>query len=120
MQIKTQKIGKFETVRLEIEGTKSGKGHRTELRLTVWYTDAKGARLLEEYIQTAGKSSLSVSYEKQAQQADLPGVEKDDDAQGSLDDEADTGCVACNNGIPLVGKTDVHTSGALCTAVSLQ
>lgn len=95
-------ISKFKTVRLELEG-KKGKGHRTELRFTVTSMDVKGARKLEEYILTAGKSKLIVSYEKQAKQEDLPGV--------------DSGCVACNNGIPLMdGNDKKHESGAKCTA----
>ena len=74
IQLETRQVSKFLTVRLELDG-KSGKGHRTQLRFTVSFADPKGARKLEEYMLTCAKSTLVVSYEKQAQQADLPGVE---------------------------------------------
>jgi hypothetical protein len=67
-------INRFNVVRLELEQSR-GKGHRMELRFTVHFTDVAGARKLEEYIQTCGKSSLAVSYTKRAVQEDLPGVE---------------------------------------------
>ena len=84
IQLETSKVGKFEVVRLELE-TSKGKGHRKELRFQASFSDIKGARKLEEYILTAGKSTAVVSYTKQAQQADLPGVEVRDDAQGTID-----------------------------------
>src|ERR1700748_2294809 len=55
LTLDSQKIAKFETVRLELEN-KKGKGYRTELRFTVWFQDPKGARKLEEYLLTCGKS----------------------------------------------------------------
>lgn len=79
----TSKVAKFELVRREIEG-KKGKGHRQELQFSVWFPDVKGARKLEEYMLTCGKSTLSVSYQKQAQQADLPGAAVKEDLQESL------------------------------------
>jgi threonyl-tRNA synthetase len=79
----TNKVAKFELVRREIEG-KKGKGHRQELQFTVWFQDIKGARKLEEYLLTCGKSTLSISYTKQPQQADLPGVEANPNEQGEL------------------------------------
>lgn len=83
MQLDITRVSKFLTVRLELEG-KQGKGHRTELRFTAYFADPKGARKLEEYMLTCSKSSLVVSYEKQAQQADLPGVEVRDDGQQDI------------------------------------
>ena len=68
------KVDSFATVRRELEG-KQGKGHRTELRFTVHFQDIKGARKLEEFLMTAGKCSVTISYQKQAKQADLPGTE---------------------------------------------
>ena len=65
------KVDSFVTVRRELEG----KGHRTELRFTVHFQDIKGARKLEEFLMTAGKCSVTISYQKQAKQADLPGTE---------------------------------------------
>lgn len=83
IQLDITRVSKFLTVRLELEG-KSGKGHRTELRFTAYFADPKGARKLEEYMLTCDKSTLVVSYEKQAQQADLPGVELKQDDQEPL------------------------------------
>ncbi len=83
IQLDTRQVSKFLTVRLELE-EKKGKGHRTELRFTVTFQDPKGARKLEEYMLTCRKSTLIVSYEKQAQQADLPGVELKDDGQQEI------------------------------------
>lgn len=67
-------VDTFVTVRRELEG-KQGKGHRTELRFTAHFQDIKGARKLEEFMMTAGKCSVTISYQKQAKQAGLPGVE---------------------------------------------
>ncbi len=83
IQLDIATVNKFHTVRLELEDSK-GKGHRTELRFKVKFTDIKGAAKLEAYMLTCGKSTLVVSYEKQAQQADLPGVELKDDGQQEI------------------------------------
>lgn len=79
-QIEISRVAKFETVRLELEG-KSGKGHRTELRFTAYFADPVACKKLEAYLLTCGKSTVTVSYEKQPQQADLPGVEVAPDPQ---------------------------------------
>lgn len=73
-QIEISRIAKFETVRLELEG-KSGKGHRTELRFTAYFADPVACKKLEAYLLTCGKSTVTVSYTKQAEQDSLPGVE---------------------------------------------
>lgn len=84
IQLDVARVNKFKVVRLELEGTRQ-VGHRQELRFTVQFSDVKGARKLEEYILTCGKSKVVVSYTKQAVQEDLPGTELDDcDDQGSL------------------------------------
>jgi hypothetical protein len=98
----------FQTVRRELEG-KKGKGYRTELRFKVTCQDQQGARKLEAYMLTAGKSTIKVSYEKQAKQEEMP-----------LDSDLDTGCVACNSGIPLLEGGKKHESGARCTAKAVQ
>lgn len=102
-------IHSFKTVRREIEG-KKGKGHRTELWLKVFTTDMKGARKLEEYMLTAGKSTIRASYEPLAVQSEMP-----------LSPELDTGCRACNSGIPLqANNPKKHESGTKCTAKAVQ
>ena len=83
ISLDTKLVYKFETVRRELEG-KQGKGHRTELRFKVDFTDIKGARKLEEFMLTAGKCSVTVSYQKQARQGDLPGTEPRGDDNEAL------------------------------------
>jgi hypothetical protein len=70
-QLDLAKIGKFQTVRLELEN-KKGKGHRTELRFTVETTDPQAARKLELYLLVANKSRLVISYEPPAKQEEMP------------------------------------------------
>jgi hypothetical protein len=67
-------VNSFVTVRRELEG-KQGKGHRTELRFIAHFQDIEGARKLEEFLMTANKCSVTISYQKQAKQVYLPGVE---------------------------------------------
>lgn len=78
--LELRQVSKFQTVRLELEG-KNGKGFRTELRFTASFGDLKGCRKLEEYMVTVGgKSTVMVSYEKQAVQESLiPDVEASDE-----------------------------------------
>ena len=103
MQLDVSKVNGFKTIRLELEG-KRGVGHRTELRFLAHFSDVKGAAKLEAYMMTAAKSRVIISYTKQAQQSSLPGT------------EPDTGCIACNAGIPLAeGSAVKHASGAKCT-----
>lgn len=64
----------FETVRLELERSK-GKGHRTELRFKVQFTDPNGARKLEQYLISCGKSRLTIAYTKAPVQEELDGVQ---------------------------------------------
>jgi hypothetical protein len=105
MDLEGAMIHSFATVRLELEG-KRGKGHRTELRFVVTSQDQNAARKLEQYIISCGRSKMSISYEPAPKQGDLPGT------------GVDSGCVACNNGIPLVAGTRKHESGARCTAAA--
>lgn len=70
-ELEISRVGHFETIRLELERSK-GKGHRTELRFSVIFSDANGARKLEQYITSCGKSRVTVSYTKAAEQEELP------------------------------------------------
>lgn len=99
MQLDVSRINGFNLVRRELEGTRQ-KGHRHELRFKVHYSDVKGARKLEEYILTCGKSKVVVSYTKQAVQADLPGTEIDEpeDAQEQLISEEQAADTADDEG----------------------
>lgn len=99
VQLDVARVNKFKVVRLELEGTRQ-VGHRQELRFTVQFSDVKGARKLEEYILTCGKSKVVVSYTKQAVQADLPGTEinEPDDAQESLISEEQAADTATDEG----------------------
>lgn len=70
MDLDISHVGSFETVRLKLERSK-GKGHRTELRFSVSFSDPNGARKLEQYITSCGKSRLTVAYTKQAEQEEM-------------------------------------------------
>jgi len=69
-ELDISRVSGFETVRLELERSK-GKGHRTELRFSISFSDPNGARKLEQYITSCGKSRLIVSYTKQAEQEEM-------------------------------------------------
>ena len=70
-EIEVSRVFRFQTVRMELEG-KRGKGHRTELHFTALFSDPNGARKLEQYIISCGKSRVTVSYTKAAEQPELP------------------------------------------------
>ena len=74
----------FEALRLELEGHK-GKGHRYELRFTVEFVDTTACRYLEEFLTSAGeaKSTLQVSYTKQAEQLPLAEEAGDERSQAT-------------------------------------
>ena len=100
------RMNAFKTVRLENKG-KRGAGHRTELRFSITSGDLRAAEKLEGYLLVAGKSKLKVAYER---------VEP----KGASGEE-DTGCVACNNKIPLQpDNPKKHASGVKCTARPVQ
>lgn len=87
IELKINRVADFKTVRLELEKTK-GKGHRTELRFDVTFTDMAGAKKLEQYIQTMGddgKGTLSVSY---VVQEELP-LQDPDAAQRVLETQVE-------------------------------
>lgn len=86
VQLDVHRINGFALVRRELEGTRQ-KGHRHELRFKVHYSDIQGAKKLEEYILTCGKSKVVVSYTKQAVQEDLPGVEVDEPQERLISEE---------------------------------
>lgn len=87
VEFKATAIKGFEALRLELEGHK-GKGHRYELRFVVQFVDPTACRFLEEFITSAGeaKSTLKVTYTKQAEQSDLP-LQSDEAAQATLASE---------------------------------
>lgn len=80
----------FEIVRTEAKGkaAKKSKAFKTELTFNVHFSDATGARKLEEYMQpvfNAGDSSMIVTYEKEPEQEELPGTSEADTKQGELE-----------------------------------
>jgi hypothetical protein len=108
IELDASRLKSFTIVRLEQEG-KRGAGKRTELRFELISGDLKGARKVEEYIMVAGKSQLKISYEK-------PVTPEQEALEG-----ADTGCVACNAGIPLQpDNPKKHETGVKCTARPVQ
>src|ERR1051325_67888 len=70
MELEISRVHKFKSIRLELENSR-GQGHRTEIRFQVDFADVKGARKLEEYILTCGKSTATVTYPRQAVQEPL-------------------------------------------------
>ena len=108
IQIDVQRVSGFVATKQEVEGSR-GKGKRWLVQCTITIRDEAGCQKLEGYMLSVPKGDVKVSYEKQAVQEEIPGT------------ELDTGCVACNNGIPLQeGNPKKHESGAKCTARSVQ
>lgn len=103
------RIHSFNTVRRELEKTR-GKGHRTELHFKVTAGDMKALEKLERYWNSGTeKGKIIVSYEKPAEQADLPGA------------EVDTGCILCNANVPLMeGNPKKHDNNKKCTRTPVQ
>jgi hypothetical protein len=85
-----------------------------ELRFTIQTSTPGAAGIIEDYVRRIGQSATSqlrISYLKQET---LPFDDKRE--QAGKPEEKDTGCVACNNNIPMVDGSDaVHASGAKCT-----
>lgn len=81
-------VDSFEIVRTEAKGAKAKKtkAYKTELLMSVNFTDIAGAKKLEAYMQTAnsGDSSMIVTYEREPENEELPGMETDT-KQGELE-----------------------------------
>ena len=84
VQLGVCKINNFVATRREIEG-KRGKGTRWTVQFDVSFQDGVGCAQLEGYMLTCDKSEVRVSYEKQPEQAELPGTEAED-SQGTLEE----------------------------------
>lgn len=123
MDLSISKIDRFQSVRLEIEG-KRGKGHRQVLFFDVTISDEKGMRKLEELKSAVDVSTITVSYEPQPVQQDLPGVPPPMDDQPALEElvkqaAASGGCVSCANEIPMMADGSArHETGQPCTNVT--
>ena len=102
VDLETSRVHKFVATRQEIEG-KKGKGTRWMVQCEAIIRQVDGCKKLEAYMMTVPKSSMVVSYEPQPEQVNLPGT------------ELDSGCVACNNDIPLDDSGKKHVSGVKCT-----
>jgi len=82
----------FEFVRTQIKQGKSANkapSYRTELHCSVDFTDEQGARKLEAYMQTVLESSMTVTYEPEAKQAELDGLELSEERAKATAAEAD-------------------------------
>lgn len=71
VQLDTRRVFKFVATRQEIEG-KRGKGQRWSVQCDVVVSDGNGCKKLEQYMASAGKCEMRVSYEPQAVQEELP------------------------------------------------
>ena len=90
-----------------IEKKKTG-AVRTELRFVARSNQEGAEGLLATWMRTIGAAGavLKVAYDSAGKQEELPMEEG----------EKDTGCVSCNNDIPLMdGDPTKHASGAKCT-----
>lgn len=86
VDIEVNKVNGFQSVRRELEN-KRGKGFRHERHFKIHFADAKGARYLEEFIQSVpdGKGTMTVYHAAPApKQPTLPGATTEDDKQESL------------------------------------
>lgn len=83
-EIAVSRVHAFNATRQEIEGSR-GKGTRWLVQCDVVMTEPTACKKLEAYMLTAGKSEMRISYEKQAEQADLPGTEPTEDGDGKED-----------------------------------
>lgn len=103
-----QRVHKFVATKQEQEGSR-GKGKRWLVQASLVIRDELACTKLEPYFLSVPKGDIRVSYEKQAVQADIPGTEND------------TGCIACNNNIPLDAEDPrKHENGRKCTAKPVQ
>lgn len=80
MQLDVQRINKFVGTRRELEGKKS-KGTRWTVQCVAIITDMNGCKKMESYMASCAKSEMRISYEKQPEQTDLPGVEVDNNQE---------------------------------------
>lgn len=107
-------VSDFQVVALKYdEGEVSGR----QLRFIARSPGDGVAALIEQYIRRVGKheGELRISYDPQAKQTELPLADKSEDVSA----EEDSGCIACNNGIPMAeGSSTNHASGVACTKKS--
>ncbi len=79
----------FSLLRVQVKKGKTANKNptfRTELHFSIDFTDPKGAEFLERYILSVGESRITVTYEPEAKQGELPGVEAKEPAQGKLEE----------------------------------
>ena len=107
VDIEVSRVFKFTATRQEIEGKKD-KGTRWMVQCYAVLRDAVSLQKLNSYMSAVPKSDMRVNYEKQPEQANIPGT------------EPDTGCVACNNGIALIAGEKKHVTGQRCAARPVQ
>lgn len=107
LQISCNDVCDFQLFRVKNE---DGETTSTELRFQAKTSQEGAAALIENYIRRIGKGEgqLRVSYTKQ-EELDL----------GEDAGEKDTGCIDCNNGVPLdANDPSLHASGQPCAAYS--
>lgn len=79
-ELATVAVRDFEFVRIEIKkgkGANKSKAFRTELHCKIDFNDQNGAKKLESYFQSVPESSMKVTYEKEAEQDELPMATED-------------------------------------------
>jgi len=111
MELEFNRVDSFSAVRVKDRKTDA---ETVELRFCVVTQAPHAAAIVEGYLAKIGKGEGQLRFNYEVQQ-ELPAAT---DAQPGLVDgtEADTGCTACNNGIPLrEDEPGKHESGAKCT-----
>lgn len=89
--LETSLIDGFEIIRTEVKGksAKKTKATKTELTFKVHFGDNNGAHKLENYLLTSNvDSGMVVTYEKEPENEELPGMEAapGDTKQGELEE----------------------------------
>ncbi len=93
MTLDTSSLGSFAVIHKENKKGKDSvkaKERIVEVTCTVSFTDPLGCAKLEQYLQSAARSKMYVSYEPQPQQEELPGT-RDADAEDGKRRKEDTG-----------------------------
>jgi hypothetical protein len=106
ISIECQKLSNFQAF---LVTNPDGETQSVELRFIATTTQQGAAASLEGYLEGVGKTAaaMKITYHKQQELFEAANADEEDEEQ-------DTGCVACNNGIAL-REDGVHESGAKCT-----
>lgn len=117
LQFEISSVEDFQVVPLKDD---EGEIRGRELRFVV-RTPAEVEGFLGQYIRRVGRhqGACKVSYTKQEELPLTAQNSPSNEAKKEESEETDTGCVPCNNDLPMESP-GVHVNGAKCTRHSLQ